>query len=71
MPERRPQSKIARRGEKTVRRTEKTVAVARPKATRKAAEPVPDVAVDQRRQITGTDELPPRRGGRGPAKSGK
>lgn len=58
MPTRKnPRSPITKPGEKAVRRTTKDLPVKPPKRSRAATEPLPLPAVDQRDQITGTDEL--------------
>ena len=57
----RTSSPISKPGEKAVRRSSKEVPVKPPKRSREAAEPLPLPAVDQRDQISGTDELKARR----------
>ena len=58
MPIRRnPRSPISKPGEKSVRSTSKEVPVKPTKRTPEADEPLPLPAVDQREQISGTDEL--------------
>jgi hypothetical protein len=60
----RPAPQIA--GEKTVRRTGASVPVARSKTSPDEQGPTVAAAIDRRRQVTGTDELPGRKktGGR-------
>ena len=59
---RRPRSRIARKDivhkfdEKVVGETDRTVPVGPVKQSRKARQPVPEPALDHRRQIVGTDE---------------
>jgi hypothetical protein len=50
-------------GEKAVRRTSQTVPVEPERPTKAGRKPAPPAALDQRRQMVGTDE-PRRRGGR-------
>ena len=55
-------SPISKPGEKAVRRSsKKEVPINPPKRSREATEPLPLPAVDQRDQISGTDELKARR----------
>ena len=58
MPTRKkPASPISKPGEKAIRRTTKDLPIKPTRRSRAAAEPLPLPAVDQRDQITGTDEL--------------
>jgi hypothetical protein len=59
----RPAPQIA--GEKAVRRTDASVSVARAKTAPEDQGPTVAAAVDRRRQVTGTDELPGRSGNTG------
>jgi hypothetical protein len=57
-----PRSPISKPGEKAVRRSSRQeVPIKPPKRSREATEPLPLPAVDQRDQISGTDELKARR----------
>ena len=62
MPSRKTaRSPISKPGEKAVRRTSKEIPVKSPRRSREAAKSPPLPAVDQRDQISGTDELAARR----------
>jgi hypothetical protein len=57
----RPAPQIA--GEKAVRRTDASVPVGRAKTSPEDRGPTAPAAIDRRRQVTGTDELPGRKTG--------
>ena len=50
-------SPIAKPGEKSIRRTSKDLPVKPMKRSRESTKPLPLAAVDQRDQISGTDDL--------------
>ena len=60
----RPQDAVPKFDEQIVNETQRTVPVAPVKPSRKAREPMPEPALDHRRQIVGTDEPKGRRRGK-------